>query len=63
MSYRLLVGCGNVEHCGVSVSKQCITALTVMYLRLLPVKYQITAHRPFMRCMKFNNSTVYKSAQ
>ena len=25
---------GNVEQCGASVSEQCTTALTVMYLRL-----------------------------
>ena len=59
MSQRMIQQCsqyqGNVEHCGASMSKHCTTALTVMQLmQLLPVKYQITAHRPFMHGMQLN---------
>ena len=39
---------GNVEHCGLSVSKQCTSTLNYFVAKALPVKYQITAHRPCM---------------
>ena len=37
-------------HCGAMprVSKQCIAALNCYVAKALPVKYQITAHRPCM---------------
>ena len=39
---------GNVEHCGASVSKQCTMVFICFVDNALPVKYQITAHRPCM---------------
>ena len=44
----------NVQHCGVSVSKQCSVVLNLNYVaKALPVKYQITAHRLCMAYSKF----------
>ena len=37
-----------VEHCGASLSKQSTSALNCFLAKVLPVKYQMTAHRPII---------------
>ena len=48
LSLHCLYYQGNVEHCGASVSKQSTVALKCYVVKALPVKSQITAHRPCM---------------
>ena len=38
----------NEELCGASVSKQSTSALNCFLAKVLPVKYQMTAHRPII---------------
>ena len=53
----------SIEHCGASVSKQYTAILNCYVAKALPVKYQITAHRPWhvAKKKKFCHSTVCKS--